>query len=269
VKLVRMVGAGVLASMLAACATTGGGRGGNGDDSVAVQAISQQTPKNDIEKRAKDHTELGNLYAQDGRYSVALDEVRLALSADDSYAPAYNLKAIVHMALGENGLADESFRRALSLAPRDPEINNNYGWFLCQSGKEADSIERFRIAYRNPLYLTPTRAYTNAGICYLRMKNYTAAEQHLTTAIRYDSGNTLALYWLAETYYQSNRLVEARQRVNDLSRVIDPTVEVVWLGLRIEHKLGDRDAELRYSTTMRRKFADTPQYQKMVQGQFE
>ncbi|MBX9847704.1 MAG: type IV pilus biogenesis/stability protein PilW [Rhodocyclaceae bacterium] len=235
----------------------------------AVQAISQQAAQSDERQRAKTHTELGALYAQDGRFAVALEEARIALNADSSYAPAYSLQGLVHMFLGDKAQAEEAFRNALSIAPNDPETNNNYGWFLCQTGREAESIPRFKAVYRNQLYLTPTKPYTNAGICLLRMKDYAAAEEHLNTALRYQPGNSQAHYWLAELYYQTNRLNDARMRVNELSRMIEPSVEVTWLGARIERKQGDREAELRYTTIMRRKFQDTAQYQKMLQGQFE
>lgn len=263
----------LIASMLAACVSTGGGVGASTSPSEgsvpAVLAMSQQVPQTDERKRAKVHTELGALYAQDGRFAVALEEVRIALSSDSSYAPAYSVQGLVHMFLGEKGLADEAFRRALSIAPNDPEIHNNYGWFLCQTGREIDSLGHFRMAYRNTLYNTPTKPYTNTGICQLKLKDYKAAEENLNIALRIDPSNTQARYWLAETYYQAGKLSEARQLVTDLGRMIDPTVDVVWLGARIERKAGDREAELRYTTLMRRKFQDTPQFQSMTQGKFE
>ncbi|MDE2600603.1 MAG: type IV pilus biogenesis/stability protein PilW [Rhodocyclaceae bacterium] len=256
--------------MLAACVTTQGVGGSGGDgSSVAVQAVSQQPPQTEERRRAKVHTDLGSLYAQDGRFAVALEEARIAQSADSGYAPAYNLQGLVHMLLGDKTQAEEAFRRALGLAPNDPEINNTYGWFLCQTGRPADSISHFRLAYRNTLYQTPTKPHTNAGICQLKLKNYASAEEHLNIALRLDPSNTQARYWLAEAFYQSGHLAEARQQVVDLGRMIDPTVEVAWLGARIERKLGDREAELKYTTLMRRKFQDTPQYQSMLQGQFE
>ena len=52
--------------------------------------------------------------------------------------------------------------------------------------------------------------------------------------------------------------------------MIDPTVEVVWLGVRIERKLpAIGRLSCKYTTLMRRKFQNTPQYQSMLQGQFE
>lgn len=259
----------VLACLLSACVTTQGGGAGSDSTVVAVPPMSQQPAQTDERNRAKVHTELGALYAQDGRFAVALEEAKIALASDASYAPAYSLQGLVYMALGDRGQAEEAFRRALSIAPNDPEVNNNYGWFLCQSGRPADSISRFRLAYRNPFYQTPTNPYMNAGICFLKMKDYKEAEEHLNLALRVAPSNIQARYWLAETYYQSGRLAEARQQVVDLGRMRDPIVEVVWLGARIERKAGDRDAELKYTTLMRRKFQETPQYQSMMQGQFE
>ena len=36
--------------------------------------------------------------------------------------------------MGENALADENYRHALRLAPRNPDLANNYGLFLCDAG---------------------------------------------------------------------------------------------------------------------------------------
>jgi type IV pilus assembly protein PilF len=236
---------------------------------VAEQAVSQQTANSEERQRAKVHAELGALYLQGDRIPVAMEEARLALNADSTYAPAYNLLGLSHMLLGEKSLAEEAFRTALGYAPNDPEINNNYGWYLCQAGRENESLRYFENAYRNTLYTTPTRAYTNAGICLIRLKNYKKADELLGIALRYEPSNSLAMYWLAESAYRSDRLIEARQRVNEMARIFEPTVEATWLGLRVEHKLGDREAELRYSTQLKRRFQTTPEYQKFLQGQFE
>ena len=70
---------------------------------------------------------------------------------------------LVYMELRENKLAEQSFERALRLAPNDPDINHNYGWFLCQTEREPESIKYFLQAIRNPLYPTPWRSYSAAG----------------------------------------------------------------------------------------------------------
>ncbi|WP_310449200.1 type IV pilus biogenesis/stability protein PilW [Sulfuritalea sp.] len=252
------------ALLLAGCTATGGGSGQS-----AQQAVSAQPAENEQQQRAKVHTELGSLYMLDGRSAIALEEARIALSADPNYAPAYNLLGLTHMVLNETRLAEESFQKALRLAPGDPEISNNYGWFLCQSGREQLSISHFMAAAQNPLYTTPTKPYTNAGICSLRLKQDKAAEDYLLTALRLSPTNTQALFWLADIAYRKGRHSEARQWTTDIEKMMEPTAEVIWLALRIERKLGNREAEARYATQLRRRFLGSPEQRLLAQGQYD
>ncbi|KAF0162157.1 MAG: type IV pilus assembly protein PilF [Rhodocyclaceae bacterium] len=250
--------------LLAGCTATGGGSGQG-----AQQAVSAQPAESEQQQRAKVHTELGSLYMLDGRSAIALEEARIALAVDSNYAPAYNLLAITHMALNETRLAEDNFQKALSLAPGDPEINNNYGWFLCQNGREQGSIAYFMAAAKNPLYTTPTKPYTNAGICSLRLKNDKAAEDYLMTALRLSPTNTQALFWLADIAYRQGRHSEARQWATDIEKMMEPTAEVIWLALRIERKLGNREAEARYASQLRRRFPGSPEQRLLIQGQYD
>jgi type IV pilus assembly protein PilF len=255
----------VTMGLLSACTSTGGGKGAEG----ARPPMSSEVPTSEARQRAKVHTELGSLYLQDSRFAVALEEARIALGADSDYAPAYNLLGMTHMFMNEPKLAEENFERALRSAPGDPEISNNFGWFLCQSGREQQSLEYFMRSGRNPLYQTPTKPYTNAGICAVRLKDDKSAEDHLTRALQFDPFNTLAMFWLADITYRQGRWVEAKQRLSEIERIVELNSEATWLALRIERKLGNRDAEARYAVQLRRKFTNSPEQRKLVQGDYE
>lgn len=250
--------------LLAGCTATGPGSGQG-----AQQAVSAQPAESEQQQRAKVHTELGSLYMLDGRSAIALEEARIALSVDPNYAPAYNLLGLTHMVLNEARLAEDNFQKALRLAPGDPEISNNYGWFLCQNGREQASISYFMAAAKNPLYSAPTKPYTNAGICAVRLKDDKAAEDYLLTALRLSPTNTQALFWLAEIAYRQGRHSEARQWATDIEKMMEPTAEVIWMALRIERKLGNRDAEARYSSQLRRRFPGSPEHRLLMQGQYD
>lgn len=253
-----------IAIVLGGCTTTG-----FGPTEGAQQAVSARPPENEQQLRAKVHTELGSLYMLDGRSAIALEEARIALAADSNYAPAYNLLGLVHMVLNEPRLADDNFQKALRLAPGDPEINNNYGWFLCQEGQEQRALAFFMTAARNPLYTTPTKPYTNAGICSVRMKDDKAAEEYLATALRLSPTNTQALFWLADIALRQGRYADARQSVTDIEKLMEPTAAVLWLAVRIERKAGNREAEARYASQLRRRFPGSPEQRLLAQGQYE
>jgi type IV pilus assembly protein PilF len=235
---------------------------------VSERPVSQQISASDVRERAKVHTELGGLYLQNGRIGVAMEEAAIALAADPNYPAVYNLLGLAHMELQEKEAAEENFRKALRLAPTDPEINNNLGWFLCQTGREEESIANFMMAIKNPHYTTPNLPFTNAGICALRIKKDKEAEEYLLRALRSSSQDIKAIFWLGVAYYRSGRLAEAKKVIADLQRLIEPNSETLWIGLLIERQLGDREAENRFASQLRRKFPGTPEHQKLMQGNY-
>jgi type IV pilus assembly protein PilF len=254
----------VLPMVLAGCA------GSPPSSSGASQTpVSQQEAVGDARQRAKAHTELGMVYLREGRLNVALDEARIAIDSDPSYPLGYNLLGLAQMSLRDNKVAEENFLRALGLAPTDPEVNNNYGWFLCRTGREQQSFGYFETASRSQLYSEPTKPLTNAGMCALSIKDDKAAEEFLLRALRADPGNGEAQFLLADICYRGERLNEARNRLAEIHRAVEPSPQTAWLGLRLERKLGDREAEARYAAQLRRKFQDSREYQLLMQGRFE
>lgn len=233
------------------------------------QAMSQQTATSDTRQRAKLHTELGALYMQQGNMGVALEEARTALSADAGYAPAHSLMGLVYMQIHEDIAAEKSFGQALALAPGDPEINNSFGWFLCQTGREQRAMQYFHMAMKSALYATPAMPYANAGICSLRLKDDKAAEDYFSKALRLDANNSRAIFFLADIAFRHGRFGEARQHLAELHQQAEPSPESLWLALRIERKFGDREAEARYASQLRRKFPGTPEQLKLMQGRYE
>lgn len=225
----------------------------------------------DARTRARLHTELGAMYFQDGNMAVALEEAKIAIESDPGYASAYSLRALVHTGLREFAAAEADFKKALSLAPGDPDINNNYGWFLCQRDRARESIEYFLRAIKNPLYSTPDRAYTNAGACAIKAGDYEAARDYLTQALRLSpDGGALAQLQLAQLAYVQGNLVEARNRFLEVMRVIgQPSAELLWLGIRIEHKLGNKAEVDSMTAQLRRLYPTSAEFQELLKGNYE
>ena len=220
-------------------------------------------------ERARVHTELASLYYQRGNMGVALEELRTATAADVSYAPAHSMLGLVYMDLRENRLAEDSFERAIKLAPNDGNVNHNYGWFLCQTKREPDSIKYFLQAIRNPLYATPWRSYSAAGVCALRSDRLKEAEGYFERALRMEPDEPSSLLHLGEIRYRQGRMDEARKLVSRHNKLIAPSAESLWLALRIERKLGQRVAEQSYANQLRRRYPGSPEYQALQRGNFD
>ena len=223
----------------------------------------------DARNRARAHTELAGAYYERGNMGVALDELRPATAADSSYPQAYGLLGLVYMELKDPGQAESNFERALRLSPNDGDINHNYGWFLCQNGREKDSIRYFLQALRNPLYASPGRTYSTAGVCSLRAGNPKDAEEFFQRALKLDPDDALALLQLAQVRYRRGSIDEARRLVSRYNKLVSPNSESLWLALRIERKLGERVAEQSYANQLRRRFPNSAEYQSLQRGQYD
>ncbi len=219
--------------------------------------------------RARLHTELASAYYERGNMAVALDELRIAQTADPRYAPIYSMFGLVYMELRETELAQTNFQRALDIAPSDPDINHNYGLFLCQTKRERESVQYFLQALKNPLHTSPWRSYAAAGACSMRAGNVKDAEVYLDRALRLDPDEPMAILPLAQIRYRQNNLDEARKLVSRYNKLVTPSAESLWLALRVERRLGERVAEQSYANQLRRRFPGSPEYQSLQRGQFD
>jgi type IV pilus assembly protein PilF len=223
----------------------------------------------DPRNRAKVHTELAALYYRRGNMAIALEELRIAAAADANYALTYSMFGLVYAELKENQLAQTNFERALRLAPTDPDINHNYGSFLCQSGRENEAIKYFMQAVRNPLYPAPWRSYSAAGTCSMRKGNLKEAEDYFQRALQMEPNELGSLLQLGQIRYRQGGLEEARKLVGRFNKLVDPTPESLWLALRIERKLGERLAEASFANQLRRRFSSSREYQQLQRGEYD
>ena len=263
-KPVRIAAAGVACLILAACVTEPSG------DPNLKPPIPTTGDESHARMRARIHTELAANYFEIGNVGVALEEVKEALRADASYGPAHNVAGLVYAQLKEDRLAEESFERALAINPSDSDANNNYGMFLCQRKKEKEAIRHFLLAVRNPLYPTPDRSYVNAGICARRSGDLAGAVEFFQLALKVRPNQAQALYQMADMSYARGDYGEAKRYLGRLAQVAAlETAESLWLGVRVERRLGDRNAEASYAFKLRSRFPNSREAGALRAGQYE
>jgi type IV pilus assembly protein PilF len=265
--LARAVGV-LLASVLTACTTTtvtssSGDVVAKGPERVVANAGTA-----DARTRARARTDLAAGYYRNGQLAVALEEARRAASIDPGFPDTYGLLGLIYMDMNDQAEAEANFQRAMRLDPASSELANNYGWFLCQTGRERDSVQYFDRALRDPLYTTPARAAQNAGSCLLKVKDYAGAERYLRRSFELDAANPATKYLLARSYLSMGQTERATFYYNLLARSVQSSSETLWLGLRIARANGDLRTETQLANELRERFPRSPEVAALARGDF-
>ena len=236
--------------------------------SVSVTGCGTPSDNSNAKASAKVHTELAGMYYEIGKHGIALDELNIALQADQNYAPAYSVRGLVHMALREDKEAEEAFLQSLRIDKTDSDTHNNYGWFLCQRDRVKEAIPQFMAALKNPLYQTPSRAYLNAGLCSKNAGNIKDAEEFLQKALQIQPDLGQAWMALAELSFDKADYFAAKKYITSYSENSGSlTPEQLWLAVRIARKNGDRNAESSYGMQLRKLFPEARETQMLMRGE--
>lgn len=198
-------------------------------------------------------TEIAVAYLQHGNRTGALNAVHRALGLDPRSVPALDVLALLDEELGRLKAARAAYRRALRIDPHDPNTLNDYGAFLCRTGKPRAAVRRFLEAAHSPVYRTPQAAYTNAGVCALKEHDTSEAVRSFRLALALDPDFPPALWQVARLEMKAG---DDRAATRHLSRYVDlsprPPPAALWRLIRLERRLGHPGLAARYGSELLR-----------------
>ncbi|AVO30084.1 type IV pilus biogenesis/stability protein PilW [Stenotrophomonas maltophilia] len=209
--------------------------------------VRRQVRLQDLLALAARDIQVGNL---DPAERKAREALKLAPESPDALV----LLAGIDERRGRTQQAGESFRRAAEQAPQRGDILNNYGAWLCQQGRPAESLVWFDRALQAPGYATAAEAQANAGGCALDAGQFERAERDLRAALTTLPGNPVALEAMAQLSFRQGRYMEARAFAERRIAAAPATRSVLQLASQIEARLGDRAASDRYIQRIRQEF---------------
>lgn len=132
------------------------------------------------------NTQLGLAYLQQGDRPRAKRKLLIALRLQPDFAPANAAMAYYLEQTGDLKQAQAYYKKALNLAPRSGTQLNNYGTFLCRTGRYKEAERYFLLAVKDINYLYTAQAYENAGHCAMAIPDYPKARHYFMKTIEQD-----------------------------------------------------------------------------------
>jgi type IV pilus assembly protein PilF len=254
------VGAGLL---LGGCASS------PAHDPMAPPDAFTESDVPEARKRAANRLNLAILYFQDGKNTIALDEVKQGIAADPNWFELYNMRGLIHMQSAEFSLADASFQKALSINPGSSEVKHNYAVLLCKLKRLPESIAMFRSALSNPAYSQASNSLMEQGLCYMGAGQKREAEASFVRALEADASNPSANYHLAALLLERGDLVRAQFHARRLNSNERSNAQSLWLGIKIERRLDNRDAVMQLAGQLRKRFPQSRETVAFDRGAFD
>lgn len=225
-------------TLLSACVSTGG-----------VEDAGKEA--------ARVNTRLAAAYLQRGNVDLAMEKVDRALEQDNEHAEAWLVKGMILARAREYDDADDYYRRAARLGDENAAVLNNVAAYFCRRGRHRDGEEIFLGVARMPTFARPAVAWANAGMCARKIPEAERAEQHFRNALELEPAYPPALWHMADLSLERGEALSARAFLQRLEGVRALGPEGLWLGVRVERELGDRDAERRYANILLRDYPES------------
>jgi len=260
--LLAAAGLGALAS-LGGCATSQGALG--------EQDLRTASDDSDARKRARNRLALSANYYQDGKYTIALDEMKKAIQLDPAFSEPYALGGLIYMALNNLPQAQAYNEKALSLNPRDAGAMHNMGMLKCRQKDYGAATAWFQRAIAEPEYPSTGKAksWLMQGACEISSGDRAKAEQSLMHSFQLDPGNPATEYNLAKLLLERGDLEHAQFYIRRLNNTDRANAESLWLGIKVERRLKNTQAVDQLALQLRRRFPESSQLISYERGAFD
>ena len=193
-------------------------------------------------------------YYNNGQTTIALDEIKQSINVDASLFESHNLRGLIYLRLNDLVLAEESFKKALSLSPKAATVQHNYGWMLCKQGRMAEAGQLFAAALNNPMYTDRAKTFMTQGLCQLESGQRNLAETSLLRSYEIDPANPIVGYNLALIFFQNAEYPRSQFYLRRINNSQLANAESLWLGIKVERRMDSLSAADQLGEQLRKRF---------------
>ena len=207
-----------------------------------------------VDSRVDIQTRLGLSYMKLGRLEPAALALGRALALAPNDSRANHAMALFQLRISDRAAAEPYFRQAVDTDNNNFSARNDFGGYLCQSGRMEEGLVQFDRALRNPYNDRLYISQLGAGACYVRILNWKEAEGYLLLALVGRPKLALALYQMAEVAFAQADHLRTRAY---LQRFFDTGAESaasLLLAVRNELKLQASDLVQLHADRLRTEF---------------
>jgi type IV pilus assembly protein PilF len=200
--------------------------------------VSDSSSKNVTnEEKAITYLDMGIRYMDMGELKFAKENLEKALDIDSNNPDIHNAAAAMYEKIQEPDNARQHYEISLRLDIENPQSQNNYGRFLCETGSHQEGLAHLTTALKMPLNNRRWFALTNAGRCLLKQGEKIPAEGYFREALQLQPDYSPALLEMLKMSYNDGKYLSARAFMQRYQGVSQTNSEFLWYAMQIEYAL--------------------------------
>ncbi|OAJ92370.1 type IV pilus biogenesis/stability protein PilW [Vibrio bivalvicida] len=200
----------------------------------------------DARQRSEARIALGVGYLEKGNMLKARENLEQAIEHAPNYYRAQLALAHYYEQVGELNSAEHFYNLAFKLHPKNGNVLNNYGTFLCKQGHYARADQYFNQAIAQPYYYLSSASYENAALCALKNQQTAQAIRYFKRALDYDPARPRSLLTLAKLEIEAGSFNDARLRLLKFQQRYGLQKPSLRLLVELERKAGNPMLERQY-----------------------
>ena len=231
--------------------------------STTVNGTPSVTP--DAEKALETRLRLALGYMNQGDRERAREHLEKAMKINSRSPEVHDLWALLYQQEMELAEAEAHYKKALSYDPGFTRSRNNYGMFLLRQERYEEAYQQFVKGSEDLAYPKRGEIFYKAGVTAVKLNKMAEGQEALQKAVVLAPQMPQPYLELAEIAYTRADYQQAKQmleKYNDVRR--RPTPKALWLGVRLENQLGNRDAEASQGLALKNLFPDSRENQEYL-----
>lgn len=221
----------------------------------------------DRDKALSSYVQLATAYIGQGNLERARHHLDRALEIDKSNAQALAAMGLVYSYEGEEELAEQNFRKAVSADGSYTRGRVYYGAYLYGQGDFQGARTQFAAASRDTSYKERGGVFYNLGMTEERLANLEGAEDAYRRAVDLTRGEPRTLLSLSRVLVEQGDYSAASRYYSRLQTMIQGntrlthSAESLYTGIRIARHFGDKDQEASMALLLRNEYPESYEHQ--------
>ncbi|MFD2179473.1 type IV pilus biogenesis/stability protein PilW [Veronia pacifica] len=228
----------------------------------------QNKPEFDNIQAAESRISLGLGYLKAGEWQQGRQNIELALKHAPTYYRSLLTYAYLLQKTGDIKLAEKQYKKALRYSPKNGDVQNNYGVFLCRYKRYDEAQAAFAKAIAQPYYYKTSGSYENAALCAMKAGDVAKAKEMFDKALKHEPNRVVSTLQLVRLELKDGEYNQARSRLFYFHKRYGYRADSLYLTIKLE-SAQDRLLEVeKYAKVLASQYPESKEYRLYLANEY-